>query len=287
MQFDRWQIGRVRIVKVAEYDQLQLMPSGIFGNADDKVAAKHPWLTPDWALPSGELRMSIHSFIIESEGKAILVDACVGEGKTLNFPGFGNARSDFIERLAAAGYPVERIDFVLCTHLHFDHVGWNTRLIDGRWAPTFANARYLFARAEWEHWRAADEIKHGNVLAESLAPVIEGGRADIVAMDHRITAEVRLEPTPGHTPGHVSVKIESAGESAVITGDLCHHPVQFAEPQFSSNADDDSAAAERTRRDFLRRHADRPVLVLGTHFTSPTGGHVKSDGAAWRFHGKR
>ncbi|MDP2639283.1 MAG: MBL fold metallo-hydrolase, partial [Betaproteobacteria bacterium] len=171
-----------------------------------------------------------------------------------------------------------------CTHLHVDHVGWNTRLIEGKWVPTFANARYLFGRREWEHW-TSDEAKHrdGDVMGDSVRPIIDAGLAELVDMHHALTPEVRLEPTPGHTPGHVSVRISSRGEEAVITGDLMHHPLQCAEPDLANNFDVDAAAARRTRRKFLARHANRPVLVLGTHFAPPTGGWVVDAEPAWRF----
>jgi glyoxylase-like metal-dependent hydrolase (beta-lactamase superfamily II) len=150
---------------------------------------------------------------------------------------------------AEAGHARERVDTVLCTHLHVDHVGWNTMLAGGRWVPTFPNARYLFGRKEWEHWSKEPPGPDREVRNDSVRPVLDAGLADLVEMDHRITGEVRLEPTPGHTPGHVSVRI----------------------------------AARRTRRAFLERYADRPVLVLGTHFATPTGGRIVRDRAVWRF----
>jgi glyoxylase-like metal-dependent hydrolase (beta-lactamase superfamily II) len=173
---------------------------------------------------------------------------------------------------------------VLCTHLHVDHVGWNTRLVNGKWVPTFPNARYLFGRKEWEHWSSAQALhRDGDVMGDSVRPIIDAGLAELVDMNHALTPEVRLEPTPGHTPGHVSVRISSRGEEAVITGDLMHHPLQCAEPDLANNFDVDAAAARRTRRDFLARYSNKPVLVLGTHFAPPTGGWVVDAEQAWRF----
>ena len=171
----------------------------------------------------------------------------------------------------------------MCTHLHVDHVGWNTKWENGRWVPTFPNARYLWHRAEYEYWAANDDGAYGPVVQESVLPVVEAGLVDLVEPTHAVTDEVRLEPTLGHTPGHVSVHITSRGEEAVITGDLMHHPAQCAHPEWRSSADFDAEQAERTRRDFLARYADRPVLVIGTHFATPTAGRIVRDGATYRF----
>ena len=189
----------------------------------------------------------------------------------------------FLADFAAAGFSTDTVDVVVCTHFHSDHVGWNTRLADGRWVSTFAHARYLASRTEYDYLRAADEAAERQVLADSVQPVVDAGLFDWVDSSHAITDEVRLEPTPGHTPGHVSVRIRSQGAEAVITGDLMHHPVQCADPKVCSNADADRAQALATRVRFLREQADRDVLVLGTHFAAPTGGRVVSDGEAWRF----
>jgi glyoxylase-like metal-dependent hydrolase (beta-lactamase superfamily II) len=172
---------------------------------------------------------------------------------------------------------------VLCTHMHADHVGWNTRLVAGGWVPTFERARYLFARREWEH-ACSEAGGEGidDVVGDSLRPIVDAGLADLVDSDHRITDEVWLESTPGHTPGHVSVRIVSEGREAVITGDVMHHPLQCCEPDLRMNLDLDSALATRTRRDFLARYADRDVLVLGTHFAPPTAGRFVRVGDRWR-----
>jgi len=192
-------------------------------------------------------------------------------------------RTRFLEDLRAAGVAPEAVDVVICTHLHVDHVGWNTRLADGRWVPTFPRARYLFARREWEHWTSEEEDGTKRILADSVAPVLDAGLAELVEMDHRVSDGIWLEPTPGHTPGHVSVRLHADGADAVITGDLMHHPVQVAEPAWQSAFDTDPAQARATRRAFCARYADRPVDVLGTHFHHPTAGRIVSHRDAWRF----
>jgi glyoxylase-like metal-dependent hydrolase (beta-lactamase superfamily II) len=164
-----------------------------------------------------------------------------------------------------------------------DHVGWNTRLIDGKWVPTFGNARHLFARTEYDHWIVNTDVEYfGDVMGDSVTPVVDAGLADFVDIDHRITDEVWLEPTPGHTPGHCSVHISSDGMDAVITGDMTHSPIQFTHG-LSGVADTDTAQADRTRAEFVGRYADTPTLIIGTHFGGPTAGRLERDGEAWRF----
>jgi len=179
--------------------------------------------------------------------------------------------------------PPESVDLVVCTHLHVDHVGWNTRLEGGRWVPTFPRARHLFARREWEHWSSENEDDTKRIMADSVTPVLDAGLADLVAMDHRVSDEMWFEPTPGHTPGHVSVRLRAGGAEAVITGDLMHCPVQVAEPDWCSHFDSDPDQARKTRRAFCERYADTAVAVLGTHFHHPTAGRIVRHGSTWRF----
>lgn len=274
----RWQVGDVRIARVVEIEGAS-PGSFFFAEATPERLLGHGWLRPHFLTTDGRVLASIHAFVVESHGKAIVVDTCVGNDMPRDIKAWSMRRGRFLEDLAEAGYPRERIDFVVCTHLHVDHVGWNTCLDGGRWVPTFPNARYLIGRREWAYWAAetgADKV----VRDDSVRPVIEAGLADLVEVDHAITPEVRLEPTPGHTPGHVSVRIVSRGAEAVITGDLMHHPVQCAEPGWASRFDADPEAARATRRAFLQQHRDGNVLVLGTHFAAPTAGYVRSAAGA-------
>jgi glyoxylase-like metal-dependent hydrolase (beta-lactamase superfamily II) len=192
-------------------------------------------------------------------------------------------RTTFLQDLASIGILPENVDTVLCTHLHFDHVGWNTHLVDGRWVPTFPNARYLFGRKEYDHWlmlRDTGGYHAVNHLADSVDPVVAAGLVDFIAADHKLTEEIRLLPTPGHTPGHVSVHISSAGHEAVITGDMMHHPLQLAMPARHARFDLDKAQGAETRVAFVERFADQPVLVIGSHFADPGAGRIVRDGAA-------
>jgi glyoxylase-like metal-dependent hydrolase (beta-lactamase superfamily II) len=155
--------------------------------------------------------------------------------------------------------------------------------VGGRWVPTFPNARYLLSRKEWDHWSKFEEADFRDPVEDSVRPVLDAGLVDFVEPTHRVSEEVWLEPTPGHTPGHASVRISSRGEDAVITGDLMHHPIQCSNPNWASAFDSDPDLARKTRREFLERYGDRPVLVFGTHFATPTAGHIVRDGDSWRF----
>ncbi len=290
----QWQIGKVRITQVVELGPVPTSPRFFFRDPPADLVARHAWLKPHFANEEGRLLLSIHCFIIESAGKRIVVDTCVGNDKQRSSPSWNQLNSPFLHHLGVAGFPPESIDTVLCTHLHVDHVGWNTRWVNGRWVPTFTKARYLFARKEWEHWAKEAEnqtaIASGNdgaqvddVLGDSVRPIMDAGLADLVETDHHLTDEVWLEPTPGHTPGHVSVRIQSEGQLAVITGDLMHHPIQCSEPDRPVNFDTDPELARHTRRRFLACCAQDKSLVLGTHFATPTAGHVVAAGDVWQF----
>lgn len=281
-EVQRWKIGDVSITKVTELE-LPGPATWIVPDATPENLAKERWLQPHFADAEGTAIMSVHALVIESGDCKVLVDTCIGNDKTLSIPNWSQRTGPFLEDLAAAGHPAESIDVVLCTHLHVDHVGWNTRLVDGRWEPTFPGARYLFGKTEYAHWDEFDQKDFGEVMAESVRPVVDAGLVDFVDGDHRVTEDIRLEPTPGHTPGHVSVRISSQGEEAVITGDLMHHPVQCAHPDWGSSADWKPDLAFQTRRDFLTRHADLPTLVIGTHFATPTAGRIVRDGDSYRF----
>jgi len=282
-QFMRWRVGAVRITRVCEIGGAPFPSTFLFRDASPELVQRHAWLRPHFAHEDGRLYGSIHSFVIESGKRRIIVDTCVGNDKPRTTKAWNLLQGPFLENLRQAGYAADTIDTVLCTHLHVDHVGWNTRLEKGKWVPTFRHASYLFGRKEWEHWSSEEADHHsGDVMGDSVRPIIDAGLAQLVEMDHQLTDEVRLEPTPGHTPGHVSVHISSRGEDAVITGDIMHHPLQCAEPDLANSFDADADAARHTRREFLGRYANRPILILGTHFAPPTGGWIVNEDQAWR-----
>ena len=277
-----WRVGAVTVTRIVETEG-SAPPTFLFANLSAEQARSHASLRPHFATPEGRLIASIHMFVVESGGKTIVVDTCVGNDKQRTLPAWNLLSGPFLADFAAAGFSPDAVDVVVCTHFHSDHVGWNTRLADGRWVPTFARARYLASRTEFDHLRSVDDAAERQLLADSVQPVVDAGLVDWVASSHAITDEVRLEPTPGHTPGHVSVRIRSQGAEAVITGDLMHHPVQCLDPNVCSNFDTDRAQALATRLKFLREQADRDVLVLGTHFAAPTAGWIVSNASGWRF----
>jgi glyoxylase-like metal-dependent hydrolase (beta-lactamase superfamily II) len=279
-----WQVGAVKITRIVEielpvpYDERR----PFLAQARPEVLAATAWLYPNFVSPEGHLRLSIHALLVEAPGLRLVVDTCVGNDRPRGILGKQPLSTAFLEQLAEVGWPRDSVEAVVCTHLHVDHVGWNTMLEAGRWVPTFPNARYLIGRAEYDHWSAEGGEEQQVILSDSVKPVLDAGLVDLVEMDHRLTDEIRLTPTPGHTPGHVSVVIESQGERALITGDAMHHPCQIAHPDWSPPFDSDQIASEATRRQMLESVADKPVLVIGTHFAAPTAGHVKRDGAAYR-----
>jgi glyoxylase-like metal-dependent hydrolase (beta-lactamase superfamily II) len=277
-----WKVGNVRITQVRE--SLTAVPrEGLLPDSDPAVfEANQDWLRPHFVNDDGSLALSIHALVLESQGETIVVDTCVGDRPIPAYESISNKSSSFLADFAAAGFSTSTVDVVLCTHLHFDHVGWNTRLVDGNWVPTFPNARYLFAKSEYEFWESG-QPGPAVTFNDAVRPVVAAGLAELVATDHRINSEIWLEPTPGHTPGHVSVRISSHGEDAVITGDMVHHPIQLVAPEWKMSADNDSARASATRIEFRQRYADTAVTIFGTHFGGPGCGHLRRAGESFRF----
>jgi glyoxylase-like metal-dependent hydrolase (beta-lactamase superfamily II) len=281
-----WQVGDVSIARIVEVNGWEDDITMLLPDADPAFVQGFPWMRPHFATPDGKMIISFQCFVLRSQGRMAMIDTCIGNDRQREFPVFTNMQTTFLEDLATAGFPAEEITDVLCTHLHFDHVGWNTRLVDGKWVPTFAQARYLFGRREYEHWKHLHET-HGyhdlHHMDDSVMPVLEAGLVEFIDPDFRLTDEVSLIPTPGHTPGHVSVLIQSQGQSAVITGDLMHSPIQIAVPEREARFDMDKSVAARTRGEFVRRFSNTPTLVIGSHFSEPTAGHIIPDGPAWKF----
>lgn len=278
-----WRIGDVTVTKIVELESVG-GSKFILPQATREACIGIEWMKPHFMDDEGRLKMSVHALVIQTPSRRIIVDTCLGNDKTnRSVPGWNNLQGPFLRDLAAAGFARETIDMVMCTHLHVDHVGWNTMLVDGQWVPTFPNARYLMAKTEFEYWQAKrDQVDQMAIFDDSVKPVFDAGLVDLVDTSHQICDEVRLVPTVGHTPGHCSVSITSKGHSALITGDFVHHPCQMAWPAWASSADFDQEQSTRTRREVFTRLAGTPTLVIGTHFAGATAGHIVQDGDAFR-----
>lgn len=280
-----WQVGAVKVTRIVELEvPVTYNPEASFlPEARPEALRKHAWLYPHFVNDQDQLLLSIHALLVEAPGLRLVVDTCVGNDKPRGLVGGRALATPFLQHMADAGWSRDSVDVVVCTHLHVDHVGWNTMLENGRWVPTFPKARYLFGKTEYAHWKAEGDAEQQEILQDSVKPILDAGLSEMVELNHRISPEVRLIPTTGHTPGHVSVMIESQGQKAVITGDMSHHPCQMAHPDWSPTFDSDPKAAAATRGRMFAEWADEPILVIGTHYAGPTAGHVKRDGEAFRF----
>ena len=290
-----WQVGDVTVTRIVElydfHDNMSMtMPDA---TAEEVIALK--WLHPHYATPEGLQRMNFQGFVVQAPGRVIVVDSCIGAGRERDFDVFCNLPEGFIEDLESLGVTREQVDTVMCTHLHFDHVGWNTYKdpATGQFKPTFPNARYLFGQTEYDAWQNVirNDGHHSDThLRECVDPIVELGLADFIGTDHVIAEgngwRIVTEPSHGHTPGHVHVCIESGDNRAVITGDLMHHPMQCAMPHRDATFDMDKDGGRASRMNFVQKYRDSGTVVIGAHFFDPTAGHIETgaDGETW-FHG--
>ena len=280
-------VGEVGIHSIIKRDGLWRRPGIMFPTCDPDVAVAHlgrmePFL---YAPEQDLLVITDQTLVVRTPHHTILIDTCTGQDKGLP-PPFDFPKQPWLDSFAANGLAFEDIDYVFCTHLHIDHVGWNTRLVDGRWVPTFPNAKYIFSRREYEFWESETENESdppGPVWRDSCRPVVEAGQALLVDDDWELEDGIWLTPTPGHSPGHVCVNVRSQGRRAVFTGDLMHHALQCVEPDWSTCFCADPAMAARSRRGILEDVADTDTIVVPTHFPGPTAGHVVATDDAWRF----
>lgn len=275
-------IGNIEVWRILEINGPYLSPEELFPTVGTEARSAIETYAPHQICPkTGRLILPIQGFLLKTPSHTILVDGCVGNHKSNpNTPDW-NMRSDgrFMAALMAAGIGPNDVDYVLCTHLHTDHVGWNTVLDDGRWVPTFPNARYLMTAADEEHFRSGA----GNAYAESVLPVIEAGQVELVTSDHTLGDHVTLIPTPGHTPGHVSVLLKSGTSKAVITGDAIHTTAQCWHPDWHFKYDTDGDLAVTSRRSLLERASETNCKVLGSHFALPSIGRVKAHKDAFQW----
>ena len=297
----QWHIGDARITAVVEQS---LSMGGLIPKAKPDALSEIPWLTPHYVDAAGQMLGLVQCFVIQLGGKTIVVDTCVGDEKDLpSDPAWHKKTFGLLGKFRDAGFDPAQVDVVLCTHLHLDHVGINTHLVDGKWVPTFPNARYLFARDEYEYWaaeakaepvdpatferpfdryRAGFQATQRLVHQQSVEPIIAAGLADLVDAPFEVCPGVTLVPTHGHTPGHVSVEVASHGAKALITGDAFHHPCQIARAEWDTVADYDRAGSTATRRRVLDELSGSETIMLGTHFAEPSGGRIVADGDSYK-----
>jgi glyoxylase-like metal-dependent hydrolase (beta-lactamase superfamily II) len=281
-------IGAARLTRIEEMYAADWDAPAFFPDWRPELVQEHlGWMAPDHFDPAKNcLKLSIHSWLIRLDGRTILVDTCIGNHKPRPArPKWHLMETRYLQRLADAGIRPEQIDLVMCTHLHADHVGWNTRLENGRWVPTFPNARYLFSKADYDHYLALDRdpakpVNHGS-FRDSVLPVVEAGLAQMVTGAHAVDEHLSLEPAPGHTPGTVVVKLASRGQSALLCGDVLHHAIQVHYPRWNSFVCADAEQARASRRHVLEDCSGSGALLLPTHFGAPFTCRIEAKGGGF------
>ncbi len=289
------QIGSILVHQVVEMENMPIAAKGMFAEFEpDMLVRGREWLDGRFVAPDqDELYLSFHSFVVQSGGRNILVDTCHGNDKKRegNLAYYNGLNTDYLGNLKAFGLRPEDIDVVLCTHLHFDHIGWNTRLDNGRWVPTFPNARYLMSRVDFDHFgRVAPdshEMMHVPSYNDSVLPVVEAGQVDFVQLDrlgdHDLAPCLSLESTPGHTRGSIALHARNDAGAALFSGDIWHHPLQFAEPSLTIFVEQDVEMGRATRNRLVEQHTDTDTLIMAAHFPAPTAGRIVSHGDGFRF----
>ncbi|HEU0155295.1 MAG TPA: MBL fold metallo-hydrolase [Stellaceae bacterium] len=288
MQITR--IGDFEVHRVTEYEGPFFPPADFFPDFDPEVVRANPDLMgPRLIDPAtGRLVFSFHSFVIKTGHHTILVDSCLGNDKERpTRPQFHRLRSNYLADLKQAGVEPEAIDYVMCTHLHWDHVGWNTRLDNGRWVPTFPNARYVMARREYDHWenlhKDGEDTPHRRAFEDSVLPVVRTGQSQLVDDDFALEDGLWFEPAPGHTPGNVVIHARSGADRALFLGDVLHHPLQCLRPEWSTIACTDRELSRKTRTRLIEEHAERDTRLLPAHFPTPTVGHIRRHNSTYRY----
>jgi glyoxylase-like metal-dependent hydrolase (beta-lactamase superfamily II) len=278
----KFSVGDLTIHRVVEQEGPLPPALDLFAGLTPEVLAQNrEWMRKAGALDAEDkLILCFQSYILRTPHHTILIDSCIGNDKPRPGRPMWNMKTDdtYVRAFAATGVSVEDIDFVMCSHLHVDHVGWNTRLENGRWVPTFPKARYIFGKTEYDYWAAQHAKAEVPPFGDSVLPVVEAKRAEIVGNDFAVGDHLRILPTPGHTPGHVAFAAGRGRDDAVFAGDLMHSPLQTLYPELSPQFDVDGAQAAVTRRKFLERYCDTDTLCCTIHFPSPSAGKIRRKG---------
>jgi glyoxylase-like metal-dependent hydrolase (beta-lactamase superfamily II) len=289
---DTYRVGEVTIRRIVEREGPAMPPQALLKTFDPAVLEQHrSWLMPGFYDPEKKLFVSsVHAWLLRTRHHTILIDTCIGNHKERpTFPRMHRLETMWLENLAAAGARPDQVDIVMCTHLHADHCGWNTRLENGRWVPTFPKARYVFSRkeAEWADYRGkGDDGRHAHDRAafdDSILPILEARKAVLVDDGYAVDDNLIVEPANGHTPGSVVLRLKGSDGKGLFTGDMMHHPIQVYRPDWSSNFCSDPVASARTRRRVLEENADRDVRFFPAHFAAPYVGRVVGNAAGFAF----
>ena len=273
-----WMIGGTRVTRIEEQlGPASVPPERYLPGLDRATLERHMhWLVPNHYLPeANRLLTSVHSWLIRTGELNILVDTCGGNHKQRPWsPRYHMLDTPYLQRLVEAGIAPEQIDLVMCTHLHADHVGWNTRLLDGRWVPTFPNARYLISRKEAAWWNPAENHAlvgdaRAGLYADSVLPIVERGQAVLIDDGYAVCRDAVVEAMPGHTPGHMTLVLGKGDSKGILCGDCIHHPLQVYLPHLNHNADEAPEQAAATRLRLLERCASENVLLFPVHFGAP------------------
>jgi glyoxylase-like metal-dependent hydrolase (beta-lactamase superfamily II) len=286
----RFAIGEAIVDIIIDDDDFSLSLSQFLPGCDaEMLQARRSTLEPDFLdLAKDFVKFAIQTFVFRAGARTILIDTCIGEGKEcVELPAFHHRRgSGFLDRLRRAGVDPAGVDLVFCTHLHVDHVGWNTRRENGRWEPTFPNARYLFGRRELAEWMRQREAGcaapiHARALEESVIPIVEAGLADLVDDGYALGPGLRLVPLPGHTSGQMGVAVDYAQHRAIFCGDAVHSPIQIFQPSLSTSVCVDPTLASKTRNMIFAEAADSGRLVIPAHFRGPRRAHIRSSSSGY------
>jgi glyoxylase-like metal-dependent hydrolase (beta-lactamase superfamily II) len=281
-------IGNATIEKVEEICGAGFKPARMFPKFDQEAFdAQKGWMVPDHVEPgSDRLIGSVHTWVVKTGKHTILIDTCLGNHKDRHNPGWNKLNTPFLERLQACGCHPDSVDFVMCTHLHVDHVGWNTKLENGRWVPTFRNAKYLFAKREYAHWETEHKTKgletNGGSFDDSVLPVVEAGKAVMIDSDHQPDPMLTIADYPGHTPGSIAINVKNAGRQACFSGDIMHHPIQVYHPDWSSQFCSDQDLSAKSRRKLLEDCVESGAPLCPAHFPGANAGTIKPEGNAFK-----